>query len=85
MSTKTVLEDTQERAREIADDAMCRFWNTWDRTATGMQRNFLLRYGGMDQERDNETRTMSKPARRQEYRKLCRLYMEREMAKCGKQ
>lgn len=84
MTTKTAMEEAQEKAREIADDAMCRFWNTWDRTGTVMQREFLLRNGAMDQERDNETRPMPKPARRQEYRKLCRLYMEKELAKCGK-
>lgn len=77
MSTKEAVNE----ARAYATEAKERFWNTWDLVATEQQRAFLLRVGAIDATRDNETRSMDKPSRRQEYRKLCRLHLDKELAK----
>lgn len=77
MSTQEAVTEARAHASEAKD----RFWNTWDLVATEQQREFLLRVKAMDAARDNETRGMDKPSRRQEYRKLCRIHIEKELSR----
>lgn len=79
MSNKKTLERKTLEANEARDTASERFWHTWDLVATERQRAFLLHVGALRHDMDDTLTALPKPERRQEYRRLMRIHLNKEI------
>ena len=77
--TAKMLERKTHKANEARDTASERFWKTWDLVATERQRVFLLHLNAMGGTLDASIRPLPVPVRRQEYRRLMKIHLNKEL------
>ena len=77
--TAKMLERKTHKANEARDTASERFWKTWDLVATERQRVFLLHLNAMGGTLDASIRPLPVPVRRQEYRRLMKIHLRKEI------
>lgn len=73
------LERRMKKAQATKETASERFWKAWDLSSTERQRVFLTGVKALEGHVDSSTRHLPPPVRRQEYRRLMKIYLQKEI------
>ena len=73
------LERRMKKAQAAKETASERFWKAWDLSSTERQRVFLQGVKALEDHMDMSTRLLPPPVRRQEYRRLMKIYLQKEI------